>query len=1107
MTGDLRVALFGSLRVEYNGHELADSSWHSRQERRLLTFLLLARGASVPADRLIEWLWPTADPLTAATTLRSTISNLRRTLEPTAARASHRYVVTRNAGYAWVPNAAWVDLDAFAELLDNVAGRRQTVPSSTIIEVLEQALALYRGDLLPDEHDLTWLNAERDRLRERYLSAVQQLADVYVANHDYPAALRTVQRGLALDALREPLYRSQMLAQARSGDTAAALQSYERFRQALDLQLGALPSPSTRDLHLAILRGEIAAYQRPLLGSSSVSRATPTLVFQLTEPAPLVGRTAELASLNQWLLSGLNGRATVLTLVGEAGIGKTRLLLATRHMALEQGALPIVLRPNLLEHQVPFAALSDALRPLLRLAPEALLHRLPVAALIQIAELLPVVRERLPNLPQWSAPQAADPQPQTLDGLVDLALALAREQPLVVLCDDAHWLDEATLTVIARLARKGQRHALLLLLAYSPAELPDNPALHALLRSLGRDLRLQPLLLAPLTPAETTQLADQLAPGLNLPGTQLYELTAGNPLFVTVALQQWQIEPGSQTATPDLASAEQIRDLVLLRVARLEPHARDLLEQLAVVGRSVSLDLIEQFAPQSGLEAAQTLLERQLLVEHAEQRVGFAHELVRMTVFQALSTPRRRRLHQAAAEAIEHLHADEPAYAAELVEHYTAAGRGAEAQVLRYATLAGDLARRRFGYQQARTHYTTAIQAGEQLGQQVDASLMRRAFVGLAHTCETLLDLAGIQTAVERYARWVERHGTASFVPLVAPRHLALLQALSGDLAQAAVLSAQFASSAQQSPSLVDALQRTAQILAPDQLPPMLDQCELEPLTINVRPLPEQPTSRLPGLLGAEDAALSLFQIGWATLTQGLLNEAQPCLVMANQLAQDTGQAAIAVMSALQLSHLADLRAEAAAAETWLQRSLDLAAQAPEAAWASIWPQIHQGFSWLFSDQVDLAEQRLSAIERQLATVSGFAAHRTGVTIGLGLVALARQHVAVAEERFSRVLAAPQVVYGFAWAAAFHGLAQIAARRGQFERAIGLLAHVLHGSAQRGLLPEYVRTAIVAARLARDTGLPVDVTALLSHATALARRYELTALVSSAQRSDKAGRG
>src|SRR5215212_8496444 len=214
MSAELHIALLGRLSVTLGGQELPDSAWRSRQERRLLLILLAARGARVPVDRLLDWLWPGADQSAGATTLRSAISGLRHTLEhESGARASSRYILTRAGGYAWnTESGAWVDSEEFLALTDpwpkghpplRADGRplaqrappapgsgttddgrspqSSTVDVSSRIQNLERAIALYRGDYLADESDVPWAAPTREALRERFLSVLHELAELRLA--------------------------------------------------------------------------------------------------------------------------------------------------------------------------------------------------------------------------------------------------------------------------------------------------------------------------------------------------------------------------------------------------------------------------------------------------------------------------------------------------------------------------------------------------------------------------------------------------------------------------------------------------------------------------------------------------------------------------------------------------------------------------------------------------------------------------------------------------------------------------------------------------------------------------------------------------------------
>jgi tetratricopeptide (TPR) repeat protein len=455
-------------------------------------------------------------------------------------------------------------------------------------------------------------------------------------------------------------------------------------------------------------------------------------------------------------------------------------------------------------------------------------------------------------------------------------------------------------------------------------------------------------------------------------------------------------------------------------------------------------------------------------------------------------------LHRRAAEALAALHSDKPERAAELAFHFEQAGRGAEAETLRFALAAGDHARRTFGYREALRHYDTALRAAERLGRHAPAELVRRAFVGRLLMNEALLDWEAILDTAARYDRWATQQPDAP--PLVAPRRLAALRALLGDLAGAAALSGEQSRRQPDIPAaLGDMLRRYAAILRPPDPRTERGDWDIEgaqsPVAfVPAPPLPGAPADDLPMLLGNDEAALALFQVGWTALLQGRLGDAEPCLHRAYELAIETSQAAVAVISALQLAHLNALRGDDTATKRWMQTSLDTARQAPEAAWASIWPRIHQAFLLLIGDQYAAARGLFEEMAAHLRGLPAFQTHRASVEVGLGLVDLADGKLAQAATRLRPVLAAPQPLYGFVYVAALHGVARIAAQQGDMAAARATLSHALAYSAHRSLLPEYARTAIEIARIERDFGDPAPALPLLRHAATLAEMAGLAPL-------------
>jgi DNA-binding SARP family transcriptional activator len=1171
MDAPLRIALFGALTVQIGDRTLPDSVWRSRQEQRLLAILAATRGRVIAAGRLCEWLWPDSDSASASVNLRSAISNLRRVLEPEADRASRRYILTRSGGYAWNrESGAWIDVDEFLTLTESLAGGQTTGSMEQGEADLERAITLYRGDFLEDEQELAWAAMERERLRARYLDALRRVAEIKLDRGDPMAAAALASRGIAIAPLAEPLWRILMLAQARSGDTAGALQSYERYRHLLDHELGAAPSPQTQALHMAILRGDPGSYAPAAVSSSHENRHDRQRIEPRSPRAgqrspgsaatPIVGRQEELALLHRWLADLDRRSGGIVTIVGEAGIGKTRLIGETLRTAAERGAFALELRATPLDQGLPFAAVGEMLRPLLRNVPEYRLRQLPQFALAQIADLFPVLRERLPDLPELPDVPPEERRNRQIDGLCELALALARTLPLVVALDDAQWADDATLATVGRLARQASRRALLLILAYRADELSDNPALHNLLRTLGRDMILRPLVLGRLDASAVAELLAGLA-GVEIGrvahlAPQLVASTGGNPLALMVTVQALLESRGAPSLAallpdleagmpfPDPTEAPQMRELVRARIDRLPPHARDLAEHLALISRPASLDLIERLGGADALEAAQILLERQILIENDDTHLAFNHDLVRSIIAATLSAPQRRRLHHRIGAAMAALEGHRPERAAEITYHFCQAGRSADRDVLRYAIDAGDYARRAFGYRHALHHYDAAIEAGERLGAEAPAEMMQRAFAGRLLTCETLLDWNGLEETSARYERWATQRSVTP-PTLVAPRRLVLLRALMGDLAGAAAISAAHAARGQTSdraPSITDMLRRTALILQPDAYPEGIRRSHAsrrdrqeesgdprhgqtvsretgdrrnrrtDPLPADnahtmwqawpsfriADPVPGNPAEELPKLLGPDEAAAALFQIGWAALMQGLLRDARPCLTQSYTLAVETGQAPAAVVSALQLAHLNALAGKPDETTIWLERSLETAARASEAAWASIWPRIHQGFLWLIDDRLALAEQRFVEMAARLAGVAAFQSHRASVVVGMGMVALARGDLTGADAYFHEALRAPHQLYGFIYVSAHLGIARLAALRNDLPGARTMLLHTLHYTVQRALLPEYVRTVIEVARIERDFGDPAPVLAHLRSAARLARSAGLAPLAAAA---------
>ena len=278
--------------------------------RVLLLDLLVNCGRPVSADRLIDDLWGDHPPRNATGTLQARVSQLRTALAR-AEPGARALVAFGPAGYTLDVPAEVVDSNKFEGLLD--AARESSQP----MELLREALGLWRGPAYAEVADSEFARAVRDRLEEQRLTAVESLLEIRVV--DGGEVLGELAELVRRHPLREKLRGVHLRALYRAGRPEEALKSFAEFRESLADELGADPGPDLTALHQAILRHD------PALTGSAVSKL-PTPVSKL------IGREETVAEA-QTLLE----RSRLLTLVGPGGVGKTRLALEVARAAGDTG--------------------------------------------------------------------------------------------------------------------------------------------------------------------------------------------------------------------------------------------------------------------------------------------------------------------------------------------------------------------------------------------------------------------------------------------------------------------------------------------------------------------------------------------------------------------------------------------------------------------------------------------------------------------------------------------------------------------------------------------------------------------------------------------------
>ena len=570
----LRVRVLGPFELEVEGRAVPAPA--GRPARSLLAWLALHPGTHLRAA-VAAALWPDVLDTSARASLRTALTAVRRSVGDGSLTATRERV-----GLA---EDVWVDAREFDALLD--AGEPET------------ALELARGELLPDLDD-DWVLRARDRHRDRWSSA---LGAVAAASADPAAALTSARLRAELDPFDETAHRDLMTAFAESGEPAAALAVYERLRVRLRRELGLAPSTTTRDLAASLRSG----------GGAAVGEQPPLPARLRPERwrTRFVGRNAALARLSAAWAALAHGGVGVALVVGEPGIGKSRL--AARFAAeVHAGGAAVLAGRAERELDQPYAPVVEAL------GAEA------------------------PGLRGESDARAG--RVRLHDALVEAIEHAAAGRPLLLVLDDVHWADAATLAFLHHLTARGGVMPLLVLAT-------SRPEGHA---AFAHEFEAIAVELEGLSLGETEALlAGRADPEL------LRSRTGGNPFFLEALL-----DAGT---TGELPAG--VAELVTARVATLGEEVRSVLQAAAILGREFEIELA---AAVVGCGLVETLAAldaatgARLLVRTPGDggRAAFVHALVQEALVQATHAGERARLHTRALEALESRGSDEALVAA-----------------------------------------------------------------------------------------------------------------------------------------------------------------------------------------------------------------------------------------------------------------------------------------------------------------------------------------------------------------------------------------------------------------------------------------------------------
>lgn len=630
----LRVDVLGPIRAWLGTGEIRLGP---PRQRALFAVLALRTGEAVSRPELIRAVWGEQAPPTAEGSVYTYLSGLRRALEPgRSGRAASTVLPSESSGYRLRLAPEALDAVVFERLSGEARTAVDAGDPAAAADLAARALARWQGEPLSGLPG-PFAETHRRRLAEIRLGLLEAHAEAGLAIGRHAELVPELSALVAQNPLHEGLRGLLMLALYRSGRQADAHDQFRQARLALAVELGTRPGDRLTAIHQRILADDT--------GPTPDGPGRPAGRRRTIRPRPrsatFVGRDEETARLRDALRALTEGRGGIVWVDGEPGIGKSELL-TTGLAGLDTADVQVAWATgDELARRFPLRGLLECLGVETG-SPDS--RRAELAALVGGTW----AREDLLG--------TGTDQLALTDATVALVRSLCADGPLALVVDDMQWMDETSMLVWDRLARKTDRLPLLLVVGCRP--LPTTAALGALRETVVRAGGAV-LDLAPLSDPQVDRLLRGLVDAVPGPGLgRLAAQAAGNPFYLEELVQSLvrdrSVRVADGQADVDDSVPISLGSAVEHRLGFLSLGTIDMLRHASVLGTEFPIDRLSTVLPRASaavIAAVDEATTAGVLLADGD-RMAFRHQLIRQALYEGMVPALRTTLHRQAAERL-----------------------------------------------------------------------------------------------------------------------------------------------------------------------------------------------------------------------------------------------------------------------------------------------------------------------------------------------------------------------------------------------------------------------------------------------------------------------